>query len=306
MPYHFCTISTGSHLFKVKALCDSLAIGTNDFILHVLVVDQPANLLSERDPKLVCYSLNNINQSIGKRIISKYAGYTDKLRWSLKPVFLNYLLENQSIDKLVYVDNDIAFFSDYSFLFDLLRQHPILLTPHHYPRFGDKKQNWLEANFKVGLFNAGFLGVNNQAVSTLNWWAECCLYRCEKSSWRGLFDDQKYLDLFPVIEPKTQILQHQGCNVAEWNREVCKRGLEPNSGIILINEKWPIVFIHFNHTTIANFYRGEDKLLKPLYDIYLNWLTKYNPNFNPKPSFSIHSLIDLVKWRIWQILNSIN
>jgi len=43
----------------------------------------------------------------------KYKIYKDKLRWSLKPVFLKYLIENSIADKIIYVDNDIAFFNYY-------------------------------------------------------------------------------------------------------------------------------------------------------------------------------------------------
>jgi lipopolysaccharide biosynthesis glycosyltransferase len=141
----------------------------------------------------------------------------------MKPVFMQFLFREKEISKLIYVDNDIAFFGEYGFLFKLLDEHNILLTPHFYERNPEENQNWLEANFRVGLFNAGFVGANNKTISTLEWWAKCCAYRCEKNYMRGLFDDQKYLDMFPVIEPTTKILDHQGCNLAGWNIGICRR-----------------------------------------------------------------------------------
>ena len=306
MPFNFCTISTKSHLFKVKALRDSLFLVNPSFLFHVLVVDRGETIPQDASDSISYYPLHVLISPLSQSITEKYQHNLDKLRWSLKPIFMTYLLENGQSDQLIYLDNDIAFFNDFSFLFELLQSKPILLTPHHYPRYSNKMQNWLEANFKVGLYNAGFIGVNKNAIPTLEWWANCCLYRCEKSAWRGLFDDQKYLDLFPIIEPNSLVLQHQGCNVAEWNREVSIRTVDQNTAEVRINNQWPIVFIHFNHTTMTTFHRGEDKLLKPFFDTYLSWLTKYNPNFNPKPSFSIQTLIDLVKLRIWHFLDSIN
>ncbi|MDB5283996.1 MAG: hypothetical protein JWO06_3071, partial [Bacteroidota bacterium] len=36
---NFCTISTSGHLYKAYALADSLRGISDDFILHILVVD---------------------------------------------------------------------------------------------------------------------------------------------------------------------------------------------------------------------------------------------------------------------------
>jgi hypothetical protein len=157
----------------------------------------------------------------------------------------------------------------------------------------------------VGLYNAGFVAVNKFALSTLEWWANACLYRCEKNAWRGLFDDQKYLDLVPIIEPKTLVLNHQGCNVAEWNREVCKRSIN-QSGNVLINEKWPVIFIHFNKTTIQCFLNKEDELLKDYFYEYISLLKKHNSNLNFNDEFTLTEVISTIKIKVWQLLNYLN
>lgn len=55
-----------------------------------------------------------------------------------------------------YIDNDLCFFEDYTFLFELLKQHSFLLTPHHYARSPYHQQNMLEANFRVGFVQCRF------------------------------------------------------------------------------------------------------------------------------------------------------
>ena len=206
----FCTISTHSHLYKCFALAESIVAYGG--VLEILIVDQ-----MEQDivsPANVIFTfLESLNSELEQGIIQKYKHKTDCLRWSLKSVFLLHLLEKE--EKVIYVDNDILFFSNPGFLFDELDQHKVLLTPHHYPRNPEINQNWFEANFRVGLYNAGFFAANKAAKDVLVWWAKACLYRCEKNYWRGLFDDQKYLDLVPIIESKTKIVDHLGCNVAE-------------------------------------------------------------------------------------------
>lgn len=306
MSFHFCTISTKSHMFKVKALFESLQKIDSRAALFVLVVDGPLIQEKASIPNLNLYPLEELNSSLSIKIKKKYKYQSDRLRWSLKPVFLKFLLEIESVEKLIYIDNDVAFFSDFSFLFDALSNNNVLLTPHNYPRYPDKMQNWLEANFRVGLYNAGFVGVNKSASHMLDWWAHCCLYRCEKSAWRGLFDDQKYLDLVPIIEPNSLVLQHPGCNIAEWNRAVCHRSIDPKNGNIVINENWPVVFIHFNRTTVQSFYNGEDALLKGYFDAYISLIHKFGGNLEGERKFVISDFISWSKLKIWEFFNYLN
>ncbi|HWB64509.1 MAG TPA: glycosyltransferase, partial [Chitinophagales bacterium] len=206
---HFTTISTASHLYKVYALAESLSSHGNDFILNVLVVDDNKKY---NFPNCRFFRLTDIEQEENAAdIISKYRNNKNRLRWSLKPVMMKFLLGAGSAQKVIYLDNDLFFFSGFNFLFDLLDEHSFLLTPHYYKNDPNKEQNWLEANFKLGLYNAGFVGANQKAVESLQWWANCCLYRCEKNSFRGLFDDQKYLDIIPVREPSAHVVRHKGC-----------------------------------------------------------------------------------------------
>lgn len=306
MTFHFCTITTQSHQFKVKALFNSLSKINPNVNLHVLVVDGVFSGLNSDTSSILYYSIGDVKSPMLHRVYSKYKGNANKLRWCLKPVFLSFLIESKSIQSLVYVDNDIAFFSDFTFLFEELKRSPILLTPHHYPRFPDKRQNWLEANFKVGLFNAGFIGVNAEALPTLQWWAGCCLYRCEKNAWRGLFDDQKYLDLFPIIEPKTIILQHQGCNVEDWNKDICLRTIHADTGEVLINGKWPVVFIHFNNTTMQSQLKGEDPLLVDYFEEYLSLLKIDRSKLAGMYKNTIWDYFNYFKLIIWKVLNKLN
>lgn len=294
---HFCTISTVSHLYKVYALAESLANQKQGFVLHVLVSDSDVDFAFAN-----CrfWKLNDFkNESSAQTIISKYKNNPDKLRWSLKPVFLKFLVSAEA-EKVIYIDNDVFFYSDYRFFFDLLSEHSLLLTPHYYKHNPKKEQNWLEANFRVGLYNAGFVGVNRNAVNTLQWWADCCEYRCEKNSWRGLFDDQKYLDLIPVIDEGAHIVRHKGCNVASWNTDYCER--KTIDGKLKINGKYPVVFIHFNPFTLREVAEGRDALLLPLYKVYTETLKKHKPDLKAEELQQEEPLLEKLKYYVWKLL----
>ena len=296
--YQFCTITTVSHLFKVYALAESLKEHQHPFVLNVLVIDDHGPFEFEN---CIFFKLSEISaQHNAAEIMAKYKGNKDKLRWSLKPVLMKYLLEQHEIERLIYLDNDLFFFSDYEFLFELLQDHRFILTPHHYKNDPNKNQNWLEANFRIGLYNAGFVGVNKGAIKTLQWWADCCLYRCEKNLFRGLFDDQKYLDIIPIIEESAHIIRHKGCNVAGWNTEACERRIVDYK--VLIDGKFEIVFMHFNENTIREIVSGADDILFNYYRTYIETLKHYREDLDKREFYLKLPLTDKLKLGVWKVL----
>lgn len=284
---NFCTTSTVSHLYKTYALADSIAPFGG--VLHVLLIDGSPDNTTEIPQNIHFFSLKNLTDEIGKKIISKYKN-KDKLRWALKPVFLTFLLRKYS--KVIYVDNDIFFFNDFSFLFEKLEKNTILLTPHFYEADTQKNQNWLEANFRVGLYNAGFIGVNSKAIPFLNWWANCCLYNIKKAYWRGLFDDQKYLDLVPVLFDDVEIIKHRGCNLAGWNFTNYPHELAKNNTTL--------IFIHFAELSLIEFSKPENYWYKS-YINYIDSLKKYYPNYLFKRKiFNKNTVINYQYFLIWK------
>ena len=284
---NFCTTSTVSHLYKTYALADSIAPFGG--VLHVLLIDGSPDNTTEIPQNIHFFSLKNLTDEIGKKIISKYKN-KDKLRWALKPVFLTFLLRKYS--KVIYVDNDIFFFNDFSFLFEKLEKKAVLLTPHFYEADTQKNQNWLEANFRVGLYNAGFIGVNSKAIPFLNWWANCCLYNIKKAYWRGLFDDQKYLDLVPVLFDDVEIIKHRGCNLAGWNFTNYPHELAKNNTTL--------IFIHFAELSLIEFSKPENYWYKS-YINYIDSLKKYYPNYLFKRKiFNKNTVINYLYFLIWK------
>lgn len=298
---HFCTIITGDHLHKALALYDSLRQLDSDVHLHILSIDT-CRYFPEQTELTLYHPEQFFGIENAKTIAYKYSKYSDKFRWSLKPIMLQYLL--QQVDtKVIYLDTDTYFFGAFQFLFDLLDTHNTLLTPHHYSRNANKEQNWFEANFRVGLYNAGFVGVNRDAIPLMQWWASCCAYRCEKNPIRGTFDDQRYLDLLPVMDERVHILRHKGCNVADWNRQEIPRTIHREQ--LLLADQYPLIFIHFNYTTIRSIVQGREPLLKPHLDRYFQNLIKYKPYLKLESMYGEDKFTDKLKFRIWQIITNL-
>lgn len=287
-------------MFKTYALADSIASGGG--MLNVLLIDSEKQDISASPGNICFYYLEDLNRGIGKELILKYKRNKDKLRWALKSVFVNYLLDKNS--KVIYVDNDIYFFGEYSFLFNELDTHTMLLTPHFYNADPTKEQNWLEANYRVGLYNAGFVGVNSKAKPALDWWAKCCLYNIKKSYWRGLFDDQKYLDLLPVLFDDVKTVKNRGCNVAGWNYKGYHLQRN-NHGEVILNNHYSLTFIHFAELSMLEFSKPDSFFFNE-YNKYIEALRKYNKSYTFKKNvftkFSILSCLYFIKWRMARML----
>lgn len=280
-PYQFCTISTSDYMPYVLALRDSLSDFHDDFHLHVLLSDQNFDYrqydlshISIIDSETLCH------EGIGKQIHDKYhAENMDHFRWSMKSVLLKYLLEDEKLDRVIYIDNDIHFFSDYAFLFEKLESSRVLLTPHWRPSRPQPDEQMFFESYTQGLYNGGFIGVNRDACEIMQWWAELCLFVCKKDAKLGQFVDQTHLNLFPIYYNKVEVLRHKGCNVANWNQIECRR-IEKN-GEVLIEGEYPIVFIHFTATAFRGIYFESDGLLKPYADQFLSRLAKYGKQIDP-------------------------
>lgn len=285
----FCTISSTSHLYKAYALAESISIFGG--FLHILITNKKTRFKPNRqEGNIQFHSLEEIKSLSTNQLINKYKG--DKLRWGLKSGFLLHLLERPEMEKIIYIDSDIYFFNDPSFLFDKLDTQALLLSPHFYPSNPNKNQNWLETNFRLGLYNAGFIGASKQATEALKWWEQCCLYKMKRAYFRGLFDDQKYLDMLPILFNKVEVLKDRGCNLAAWNDNVSI-------------ESRAITFVHFNEYTLKKFGQVKSSyhwaFLK-----YIKTLRKYLPSYEPNTNvinwFKIKNHIIYLIWKVEQAL----
>lgn len=265
----FCTIITADYLPFAKVLHASILKNEPGTTLQVLVVEKND---FNSSPNFILHSIDTVLTSpVAKGIYKKYAHTNQNFRSALKPVFINYLLQN-GFDKVIYADGDLYFVNNFDFLFGELDTNNILLTPHWANINPLENEGSFKDVMRGGLYNAGFIGVNKKGSEAINWWAEMCHYKTEENTELGLFYDQKYLDILPVQFDGIKIIKHQGCNLASWNVETCKR--EIVDGKLLINGKFEPVFIHFAKETIANILNRNDKLLMPYLEKYIQALKK--------------------------------
>ena len=277
--YNFCTIITSSHYHLASVLSHSLELQQLEFKLFVLVVD---------DFEQITIKNNDINFINIKTIIdfpyvslmsSKYDldFQSDNLRWSLKPVFLKYCIQTFSND-FIFLDSDIFILNDYRFLFDILTSQKFILSPHFRDLSPSTDELNFNKNYTEGMFNGGFIGASRHSLDILDWWITVCLHCCIINKKLGYYVDQKYLDMIPVRFDNVHILRHKGCNIASWNINDCKRTKIGND--IIINNQFPIIFIHFTRDTCEQIIFGSDNILRPLLNKYADCIDRYNPSIS--------------------------
>jgi hypothetical protein len=151
-------------------------------------------------------------------------------------------------EPLFYFDPDIVVLGRLDPLLAELARTDILLTPHLL-----EPEDSLEAvldnevcALKHGVYNLGFLGLAPTAEGRrfIDWWAKRLNTLCYNEVERGLFTDQRWIDLAPAFFPTVGIVRDPGCNVATWNLSRRKitgsldQGLQANGR--------PLLFFHFS------------------------------------------------------------
>jgi len=161
---------------------------------------------------------------------------------AVKPRFMQHLLERyQTETKFVYLDPDVLVYSDLSELESLLDQESIVLCPHLL-RPGNIDMEI--SSLAHGSYNLGFLAVarSQNASDFLTWWAERLFLFCYDDKSRGIFTDQKWIDLAPCFYD-VKVLKHHGYDFATWS--LLGSDLRMAEGGYVVNGD-PLRFIHFS------------------------------------------------------------
>jgi hypothetical protein len=246
--YHFCTIITPNYLAWAQVLRDSIVKQHANSILYVLVSCKKEAMTEDLTDFTNIHYLfvdDLCADALGKKLYDKYYILdVNSFRWSMKSVMLEYLL-TQKTDKAIFIDCDISFYGDFSFLYKDLDTSDILLTQHWRTIDPEKSMMLYKSWFDYGLYNAGFIGVNKNAIKMLQWWGSACLSLCSGLETRYYFSDQFHLNLVPLFFEKTKVLTHLGCNTGLWT--LFEHKITEKNNIVYLDDKDPLIFFHYTH-----------------------------------------------------------
>lgn len=203
---------------------------------------------------------------------------------AVKPFYFEYLFRQYGADsRICYIDPDIAVYAPLEPLFALLEQHEVLITPNLLTLNLEVTTGEL-ASLRHGMYNLGFIGMKHTAATAqfLKWWQNRLIRHCIIDKPRGLFVDQKWIDLAPLFFNNFHFINNPGYNMAWWNLDE-RRLIREGAHYFVNDNTQPLYFFHFsgyrpgsayftgrvNHYDFSFEARPE---LKPLFDEYTSWL----------------------------------
>ncbi|MCY7674821.1 putative nucleotide-diphospho-sugar transferase [Bacillus safensis] len=270
--YHFTTIVSNTHVFKLLALIHSLEQNAHSFKLSVLCADPLAyKVLKEFPHPHVQYEqLEDIEDDTLRK--AKEDRTFHEYCWTLKPAYLLNILESSDADYLAHLDTDLYFYHDPEAIFAENPSAHLFLTDHmNSKRF----YRYYELS---GRFNTGFVGCRNTDVAkqAVTQWKENCVAHCtvEMDTEKKTYGDQRYVERWVDDFEGVHIVASKGANAAIWNIENYK--LSVVKGDMYLDE-CPLLFYHFSAFTIIDentfnlnwyYYMKEQKLVDHLYIPY--------------------------------------
>lgn len=238
-----CTIASNNYLPFVRVLAKSFLEHHPGGRFLALMADRPSDRIDyDSEPFEVVWDRDlgipgYLNMAFRYSIL--------ELNTALKPFFLAHLHRLTGCAQACYFDPDILILDGLESLFEKLGRADILLTPHVTQPLDDDRHPSEQDLLRAGIYNLGFVGIafNPRTLDFLDWWGrrlhQYCLGRLDK----GLFVDQKWMDLAPALLERAEIIHDPGLNVAYWN--LAHRRPRFQDGRWLVSGE-PLRFFHFS------------------------------------------------------------
>lgn len=236
---YFCTYFDKNYLYRGLAMYRSLEKYCDDFMLHILCMDdQTFSLLKELNlQKAQLIKLEDFEDE--KLLAIKDERTPVEYYWTCTPSLPLYLLKKYNYNMITYVDADLMFFSSPEKIFEELGDNSILVIEHRF------KGNIAQKEADNGKYNVQFLTFKNDdnGLACLEWWRQQCLNWCYNRHENGLIGDQAYLNQWDNLFKGVYSLKNLGGGLAPWNINNFKL-LKENSNIFV--EKDRLIFYHYH------------------------------------------------------------
>lgn len=273
---HLFTSITANYLPKARVLAESAKRHAPGVQFHLVLADDPPsgfNLAEEPfDSIISAESLPVENPR------AWYFSHTVvELCTAVKGLAVEAIFERHGADKVFFFDPDMVIFGRFEELSAALDSSSVVLTPHQTdPELSVEAIMDNEiASLQYGVFNLGFLGVRNDGEGRrfARWWRDRLIDWCHDDLPRGLFTDQKWVNLAPCFFDNIRVLRSPAFNVATWNITRRKATGSMAEGVLINGE--PLGFYHFSgfdsgaQEVMLNKYGSDSPVLYELREWYI-------------------------------------
>lgn len=250
------TIVAKNYIGLAQILERSIRRHDNELDFYIVVVDEIESELRQELPDNIVVAREQLGVAATLWSDMSFRYNLTEFCTSIKPVAFRYLFVEQGYEKCVYLDPDIYFFDRIGKIYEILDHCEILLTPHLTRIELDFSGDYSERGImQTGVFNLGFCGLKRgeSSLRMLNWWYDRLVTQCFNDLARGLFTDQKWMDLMPCyFSDQLKVDRSLGMNVAPWNfheRQIVQ--LDSKSyGVCYRDQEqspiMPLIFVHYS------------------------------------------------------------
>ena len=257
------TICASNYLAKAEVLARSVRLHCTSAALALVMIERSipegcSDIISLFDHVILA---EQVLASDWAHVFFKYD--IIEASTAIKPAaFIALMDEFPDENSFMYLDPDMVVYGSIDAVQQALLCSQIVVTPHHLVDETSREATIdnIYRTLCCGVMNLGFLALSRseEAQKFLNWrWFRCQDF-CFIDFSRGLFVDQKWVDLaWGLFE--TTVLRHSGYNVANWN--ISQRPLTRQGDTIFAGE-YPLVLFHFSGID-----KGKDKRLLRKYDL---------------------------------------
>ncbi|MCY4044084.1 MAG: glycosyltransferase [Cellvibrionales bacterium] len=212
------TIVSKNYISLARVLSESFLQHHPGAKFFVVLVDKNDGMLNPEEETFELYEMTDVD--LPNLEVFPYQYNILELNTAVKPFALRWLMDTvPGLKKLAYIDPDIMVCDELLEVWGGLDDHSVTLTPHMREPFDDDASPTELNILQSGTYNLGFIGLKNNADGRklLDWWCERLYLNCVVDIPRGLFTDQKWIDLVPGYFESTKIIHNPAYNVAYWN-----------------------------------------------------------------------------------------
>jgi len=211
----FFTIVSNNYRHFARTLVASVRAHSPEIDAFVAVCDGPLLAPDPRDGYTEI-SIRELGLPQFDRFTFQYTIL--ELNTAIKPWVFAALFA-RGYERVIYFDPDIKLYGSVAPVLARLEQAQIVLTPHLTGRLDDGRNPSELAILQSGSYNLGFIALDRSEETRrfVEWWQSKLLRDCVVDIPRGLFTDQKWIDLVPGMYGGVAVERDPGWNVAYWN-----------------------------------------------------------------------------------------
>lgn len=264
MSFSVFTSCAINYLPKARSLAESLKRHAPDAVLTLCLNDVPPAWLDlTQEP----FDRIWLPEDLGYDRAWIFQHNIMELCTAVKGRALCRLMDEDTADLYLYLDPDVYVFNDLEPIKDYMDGASIGLVPHILKaEETDIGVRLTEMSVtEHGIYNLGHLVVRDDTSGRAfaNWWADRLDKYCFDDRTKGLFTDQRWVDLAPAIFDGVRVLRQSNLDVASWN--LFGRKIEQNASGNLPTftvDGAPLITYHFSGTGP----NGQHKRIREIFD----------------------------------------